>query len=285
MDQERFSERHGFAPPPADIAIRHEAPHELRGVLVDLAYNSGMAPARLRSVVCGVLLTRPDDNNWSPFPNIDLEVRELLDACEWFEVYDVIEAIYAEFRGETRDIFSPGPPEEEVTRDRFTAAINAYFAKRGVGWQLVDGCVEVRGPEAFELTVRPAVEQLKAAGLATAATQIHEALKDLARRPDPDVTGAIQHSLASLECVARTAAGDPKATLGEILSNHPGLIPRPLDDGVKKIWGYGSETARHLREGRAPSYEEAELVVLSSAAVATYLERKMRGRAGASIEL
>ena len=55
-------------------------------------------------------------------------------------------------------------------------------------------------------------------------------------------------------------------------------MPRPLDQALSKIWGYGSEMARHLREGRMPSYEEAELTVMSSAAVATYLEKKLHTR-------
>src|SRR5690349_17472922 len=91
-----FSERHGFRPPDADITIRQDAPAELRSYLVDLAYECGMAPATVRTVVCRVLRRRPDPSNWSPFPNIDGETRQHLDECEWFEVYDVVEALYRE---------------------------------------------------------------------------------------------------------------------------------------------------------------------------------------------
>ena len=84
--------------------------------------------------------------------------------------------------------------------------------------------------------------------------------------------------MASVECVARKAANNPKATLGEILSRNPGLVPPPLDQGLARTLGLWIEMARHLREGRMPSYEEAELTVMSSAAVATYLEKKLRSR-------
>jgi len=47
------------------------------------------------------------------------------------------------------------------------------------------------------------VTVLETAKLETAKTEIREALNDLSRRPTPDITGAIQHSLACLECVAR----------------------------------------------------------------------------------
>jgi hypothetical protein len=86
--------------------------------------------------------------------------------------------------------------------------------------------------------------------------------------------------MAAAECVARKASEDPKATLGEILDRYPGIIPRPLDDGLKKIWGYASEMARHLREGRVPSYDEAELAVITSAGVVKYLERRINAAGG-----
>lgn len=276
-DAPRFSERHGFAPEPAAITIRHDAPHDLRGLVVDFAYGNGLTPHDVREIACDVLMTRPDDDNWSAFPNVDWEARGLLDGCEWFEVYDFIEAVSSDLAGKAADPSAGRVPGE--ASDRFASQINAYFVRKGIGWQLVDGQIEVRGPEAFEVAVRTAVSRLEKAGLATGAQEIHEALKDLARRPSPDVTGAIQHAMAAAECVARQAANDPKATLGEIIERHPGLVPRPLDEGLKKTWGYASEMARHLREGRAPSYAEAELAVISSAAVAIYLERKLQGKA------
>jgi|SRR5690554_1619092 len=80
----------------------------------------------------------------------------------------------------------------------------------------------------------------------------------------------------ALECVAREVVGNPRATLGEIIKRESGLIPKPLDEAVAKAWGYASEHARHIREGRVPSYEEAELVVGICASVSTYLVRKSK---------
>jgi hypothetical protein len=272
MDEKRFSERHGFAPDAAEITVRHDAPHDLRGLVVDFAYGSGLDPHDVRAIVCRVLMTRPDDSNWSPFPNVDWEARQLLDGCEWFEIYDVIEAI---FRGLQGKVSAFGADPTERPHNRFAAQVNAFFVKHGVGWRLTDGRIEVRGPEAFEAAVGTAAVQLESAGLFTAAQEIHEALKDLARRPHPDITGAIQHAMAAAECVARSASNDPKATLGEILDRHANLVPRPLDGGLKKMWGYASEMARHVREGREPSYEEAELAVITCAGVVTYLAKKL----------
>jgi hypothetical protein len=138
------------------------------------------------------------------------------------------------------------------------------------------GQVITRGSEVFEKSVGRAVEALNQDGRLTARDEIHEALKDLSRRPEADLTGAIQHSLAALECIYRDVAGNAKLTLGEFLKRHGGLIPAPLDASVEKAWGYASEMGRHIREGRKPERDEVELVVGIASTVATYLTQKNR---------
>lgn len=260
-----FSKRHGYRQTSeAEITVREDAPHELRGIVVQLAYGCGFRPTNLRSLVCGVLRKRPDQNNWSEYPNIDREVYDLVDGCEWYRVYDVIEAIAQSIR-ETPYSYD---------KNTFESEINDYFIENGIGWKIVDGRIEMRGPATFEQIVHSAVTQLEQSGYAVAKNELRESLHDLSRRPKPDITGAIQHSMAAMECVAREACGDHKATLGDVVKKHPGLIPRPLDEAVTKAWGFASENARHLRETSDPSFEEAELVVGLSCTIASYLAKK-----------
>ena len=127
----------------------------------------------------------------------------------------------------------------------------------------------------METAVKTVVSVLETAKLTTAKTEIREALNDLSSRPTPDITCAIQHSLACLECVTREVTGDTKSTLGDLMKKFPGVIPSPLDQAVTKIWGFTSEQGRHLREGQAPEYLEAELVVEVTSAIATYLGKKL----------
>jgi len=264
---ESFSKRHGFRQiHDVPIAVREDAPSELRGVVIQLAYECGFNPTRLRQVVCKSLRKRPDSTNWSEYPNIDDEIHSLVDECQWSRVYDVLEAIVAVMR--------EAPYSYDA--NKFESEINDYFAENGIGWKLVAGIVEVRGEDAFEQSIQRAQEQLHASGFSTATSELREAIRDLSRRPAPDVTGAIQHSMAALECVARVASGNEKATLGEILKQHRGTIPRPLDEGVAKLWGYASENARHVTEGREPTFAEAELLVGVVAGVVTYLAKKQR---------
>jgi hypothetical protein len=225
-------------------------------------------------LICRLLRKREDPSNWSEYPNIAGEVDYLIDSCEWFDVYDIIEEIYHTLALRDEKSFSD---DTELRTEHFSRELNKYFRRAGIGWQLVNGRLQIRGPESFENATRQAEEILHASGRLTASSEIHQALLDLSRRPDPDVTGSIQHAIAALECVARDVAGDPKTTLGELLKRHPTLIPAPLNQAVEKAWAYASDRARHLLEGRTPSLEEAELVVGIASVVATFLAKKAGG--------
>ncbi len=244
--------------------MRQGASHELRGIVVQLAYECGFRPQSLRSLVCRILRKRPDPSNWSEYPNINNEVCRLVDDCDWYRVYDIIEGVACAMRE------TPFSYEAE----KFENELNDYFLENGIGWKLSNGTVEMRGSEVFEEVIGTAERQLETKNFSTAGNELHEALHDLSRRPAPDITGAIQHSMAALECVAREVCGDTRANLGDIMKRYRDIVPRPLDEAIAKAWGYASENARHIREGREPTFEEAELIVGVVAALATYLARK-----------
>lgn len=259
-----FSERHGFNEiHEVPITIRNDAPYALRGILVDLAYEFGLRPSTLRNLVCRRLRTRADQNNWSEYPNIDYEVRGLIDECAWFKVYDILEDIVNEIN-ETSD-------QNQLAK--FQAEINMVFIEHGIGWKLVDGVITYRGPEGIDKLLVSAVETEVSKGYKTSANELHEAIKDMSRRPNADITGAIQHAIASLECVAREVSGS-KETLGQWLKKHPDAFPKPLGEYVEKIWGFACEHGRHLIESGEPSLDEAELVLGLCATLGNYLSKK-----------
>jgi hypothetical protein len=127
--------------------------------------------------------------------------------ASWHRVYDFAEALF-------RSLLESPDPSERPLAPRWEKALNDHFLETGVGWKMKDGILESRGAEAFEGAVQHARDALDGAGLQTARQEIHEALGDLSRRPDPDLTGAIHHAIAALECTAREAVGDRRATLG-----------------------------------------------------------------------
>jgi hypothetical protein len=266
--QPSFSARHRYTGAAKEISVREDAPADLRFFALEAARALEFAPSDLRDVVCRVLRRKPDSNNWSEYPNIWHEVQALVNQCDWFRVYDVIEALHAFIAQHDYRYGRQDAPE-------FEAAINAFFVEEGVGWQLAGGQIVTRGDAGFETVVSAAQQQLAASNRPTAARHIKDSLECLSRRPEPNASGAAYHAMGALECVARDVTGDPKATLGEILKRHPELLPKPLDTALSQVWGYASNEARHVQEGREISREEAELLVGLSATVSTYLSAKV----------
>ncbi len=264
--RDSFSKRHGFAfVEEAEITVREDAPQELQEYLIQLVYECGLKPSDLRQFICQALKVLPNKQNWSERPNIQEENVQMLGECKWYKVYDVIERV-VEYLGERN--------YDSDVYQHFTDELNEFFVEHGIGWKLLDDRVEIRGPESFEVILRSARETELQAGHLTASNELHQAISDLSRRPAPDPTGAIQHAMASLECVARQLTGDHQATLGKIMNDNRMLISPRLDQAVIKTWAYASEFGRHLQEGREPSFEDAELVVGLCASVSNYLIKK-----------
>jgi hypothetical protein len=260
MMGERFSERHNLRGAQPEITIREDAPEGLRAAIPLIAEDAGMRPNEMRRVACQILLVRPDPSNWSEYPNVWEEVNGLLANADWFKVYDIAEAFYGALHARWEG------------HGTFQSRLNHYFEDHGIGWQMTDGLILYRGSETFREATREAASVLKETGRINAANEIHEALRDISRRPQPDVTGAIQHVIAALECIARDITGEPNHTLGRMI---PKLgLAAPLDTAVEKLWGYASDRARHIREGQKVDTEDAELVVSVACAVSSFLAKK-----------
>ena len=255
-----FSSRNNYKPKEVPITIREAAPKELQEFLIQTSYHFEISPEPLRKLLCRILRKSPNPDNWTEYPNIDFENHQLLENCDWFFVYDAIEELYATLRG------------QQATQ--FGNDLNGFFKSNGIGWQLENGEIKYRGDDEFEHIKSNAVKILETKGKETSKHEINEAIKDLSKKPDADITGAIQHSLAGLECVVREVTGDSKATLGQLINNHPDIVPKPLDTAISKLWGYTSNMGRHIKEENPPNFDEAELAVSVSASLIAYLAKK-----------
>lgn len=257
-----FSERFGHRPSEPPITIREDAPQGFRGAMVMLAERYLPSKA-LRSVVCDVLLEPPDtERNWSA-PNILEEVRGLvLSKAQWPQVYEIAEALHRRIGINDSD-----------RADEFEEQLNKLLVKDGIGYAMQQGEIVARGSEVFEHAPGVAVEVLEEIGTTTAMSEMQEAMRDISRRP-PDLTGAVHHSMNALECLAKQVTGNPKATLGQIISKLE--LPKPLDTAVEKLWGYASQSGRHISEGGEPNFEDAEFIVTVAAGLCTYLARRRK---------
>jgi hypothetical protein len=243
----------------APITIIESAPIELR-LFLQKALNRYLGSATgIRNFVFSTLMMLP------PNTPSATDVSLLLMNTDWFHVYDLIEALHDEMGG-----FSPNQAE-------FAALTNAFFERKGYAYKLTsDSHIEHRGDEAFDAAVRNADMSLADAGSTTARAEIHKALEDLAKRPVADLSGAVQHAMAGLECIANQAAGSCGLELGKVIKSRPDLFPPPLNEVVPKLYGYASNNGRHITEGGEPDFAEAELLVGTAAIVATYLARKLK---------
>ncbi|MEX3314305.1 AbiJ-NTD4 domain-containing protein [Sulfitobacter sp. PS-8MA] len=252
-----FSKRHGFSSAPP-ILFRHDAPEGLRFGVIQAAYDH-LRYDLIRTCICRVLRASPDRGNWSEIPNIRDEVLRLIEDAEWYQVYDVIEGL-VEFIEGTRGY---------DTAVQFAEQINGLFVDTGAGWQLKPGeGVVIRGDAEFEEAVERAQISLSQANYGVAESEIREALHDISRRPEPDLTGAIHHALGALESTARYLSGSEKP-FNEVVSLVG--VPKPLDSALSKLWGYSSNFGRHVSPTNVPSLNDATLVVHLSSAICRYL--------------
>lgn len=259
----RFSRRNNLAPKPVGPLIYDGAPKSLRIAFLGLLEGElNFSPSNLRQVVCRELKIEANPRNWSDYPNIWDEVQADVFRCEWYKFFDIVEAFASCI-------------ERRNNKTVFEDALNDLFEEDNIGWYLRDGLVELRGDEPLETLLEHCFDAVDEQELEVAASELSEAWTAISRRPSPDVSGAIFHAMASLEAVARHWADAPKLTLGELIKKHSSMFPRPLDESVAKLWGYSSEHARHGREGRVLSIDEALLAVGVSATLSTYLIRKL----------
>ena len=261
---ERFSERYGYQSPAAEISVREDAPVGLRDAILLIASNVGISWTVMHEVICEVLLERPNPNVKSG-PDIQDEVDWLLSEAHWHKVYDFAEALYVVAKGSSR--------HGNAAAETFEHRLNNFFVENGIGWQLRDGRIIYRGSETLEKSFHEVPNRLSESGFQSAATEMREATKDISRRPEPDITGAIQHAMAALEATAREVTGQPNLTLGKLV---PALdLPSPLNQAVNKLWGYASEHGRHIRENQQiPNTAEAELIVSVAGALCAFIAQR-----------
>lgn len=262
-----FSKRHGFVACPeliredAPVIVRHHTYEFLSSIAREHNRSSVEAAEEAHQLICKVLHRVPTTHEISAWR----AARKLLETCEWYYVYDVLEALYK--------IINNGTKKGRAAAETYAREVNDILQNEGIGWRMKNGELLYRGSESFEKVVETTKNALGSAGKKTAREEIDKALEDLSRRPSPDLTGAVHHAIGALECVAADMCGAKGKTLGQIVKRHPDKFPPPLGEVVSKLYGFASEKGRHITEGGEPNMKEVELVVGIAATVATYLTR------------
>jgi hypothetical protein len=259
-----FSQRLGYVhSPKVKPESRNEEPLAMRNLVVDSAKRWGLSSVALRGIAWRVL----KDDVGQVTTEAWINFRRSLWEVPWFSVYDIVEAIYADFDNDYR---VPAPSAAAG----FEEDVNGYLVNQGIPWQLVDGEITTRGDDTFEDTIKTAITVLENDAKPTAAERIAFARRALSARPKADNSGAVAHATSAIECVLGEITGKAM-TLGAYFNKNPDLIHPALAKGFLRIYGYASdEGARHGKEGIEPTAAEAEFVVHSCAAICTLLTRK-----------
>ncbi len=156
--------------------------------------------------------------------------------------YDIAESYMKEF------------PRISDAPNTFALKLNRFFAKEGIGWQMSnEGLIDLRGGPLSSSQMSAAVTAVGEAGLDKSLQELKEAQHDLARRPEPDVTGVVQHASAALESVVRHITGSSK-TLGQAAkeidyTKYPPVLRDAVETLVSKLYGYASSDRGGGRHG------------------------------------
>lgn len=259
--KKRFSVRQGVRPEPSPGL--EEAPEALRYFLLEYLQDSNGGYAWLAAEVLEHFLRRPGlKTNFSNIhdPTAWPRLYDLIQQFEWWKVYDLIEEIHSKL---------PDHRHQEFVRQ-----VNEVLTLENTLWKMnYDGEIVYKGSEPFEYVVYDATSTLHKARRKTAKDEMHKAIDDLSKRPRPDLTGAVHHAMAALECVAADVCGEKGGTLGQIVKRHPDKFPPPVGEAVSKLYGFASDKGRHITEGGEPDLKEVELIVGIAATVASYLSR------------
>lgn len=252
-----FSNRLGAADTRA--LVYDDAPLAFRQSVLSALDVSLILPGRVLAVVqAGAAMPRPDDqyvDSWAS--------KYMIERCEWPRVFDIAEQGY-------QSLATSGTIDSAKS-GRFEDAINFACHANSLGWRMSSGRFKIFGNSVDEDVTLDAVTALSNAGLVTSARELDAARQDLSRRPDPDITGAMQHAGAALECVGREITQDRSRTFGQILSEHPNLFPGAYRKVAEGVWGIVSNNGRHIQEGAEPAREEALALVNLVAALVGFM--------------
>jgi hypothetical protein len=256
-----FSDRFGYRPTPEPDAelIREDAPDGVRIGALQI-FEEVLEIGEIRVVVCGALHKRPDPQNHGE-KYVRHEVEELVHDADWPKFYDIVEAVLKSINRSRR---------ENAERQ-----LNTLFAEEHLAWHIVDSKVVLCTGDVSDAIASHAIDGLGQLGRTTARSELRKAIAALSKRPQPDTRDAVRFAAGAMEAVARDITGDRSATLGEILKRKgKALLAPPLPKAFEMVWGYCSETARHVDEQTSPTLDEAILVVGLVAAAVSYLARQ-----------
>lgn len=214
-----FSTRFNLSPKEVPITVWNDAPCNIRNALLTFfkessspnTHISGGSSEIAREILTEFPLTNKDGYKYAVHYPVQ-SLISIIKECPWFYVYDIAEYMHNCFQRDNPSAAS-----------NFQDELNTFFYANGFGFEMTDGRIMRRdNKEVQEFTLN----SINTVPNLTVQNELREAWIDLSRRPDPDLTGAITHSVAAIECFARSVC-NTKDTLGDIVKKNKSIFSPP----------------------------------------------------------
>lgn len=193
------------------------------------------------------------------------KLRDRFFGFEWFEVYDFLEFVAANYPHHSTCTGFMNLCNEVLERE-----LSAYRFIGGVIAPIVDD-VEIREIEdslSVARTLGPVEEHLTTA------------LRLLSDRDQPDYRNSIKEAISAVEAICKLSTGSDKATLADALKElaAKGLLHPALKSAFNSLYGYTSDAQgiRHaLLDEETLDFNDAKFMLVTCCAFVNYLRGKL----------
>lgn len=228
----------------------------LREVFDDLGYRF---PSVQRSILCSALRRNPSTIDGDEYPDIENEVRKLININPWHKFFDVLQRISKFLSAEKMVEYHDG--------------MNVVFTQERIGYRFKEGIIVRLGTEEFHSAIDQALTALEQEKFAEARRQFERGYEFRNSLP-PDWANAIKEAVNSVEAVLQVIYGRSGVSLTTIVSeNFPEQVPSGIKQLFRSLYSQGSGTtgARHASiGGNEPTAPRAELALHVAAALHQY---------------
>jgi hypothetical protein len=226
----RFSIRHGIEAEPSE-PVFEDAPKRVRFFVLQTLQNVFYYSAALKIV--GRILCKPELIVTTP-PQPWLSIQRCLDNCQWWEVYNLIEAMYTGLASST----------EPSKATLFKSAVNGVFGQESIGWRMDEnGHLQRLLPSAVNVEVERVFKELEAPRFSPALVLVRSAREAYNARPrsDLDVCTNIFDALESVAKEVFSVSG----TFGDVLKKAKGSFSDETISTLTTLYALANHHYRH----------------------------------------
>ena len=190
-------------------------------------------------------------------------IRELYFRSQWYEVYDLLEAIYATLPDRKKKNLEEG--------------INVILGRELSGFRFINGIITpITDKHEIEF-IQQALDDPDFPGV---KAHLQSALVLMSDRENPNYRNSIKELISAVENIASIIAKEEKATLGEALTiiEKKGKLHSALKNGFSMLYGYSSDAdgIRHaMMDEPNLSVQDAKYFLVTCAAFVNYLKTKI----------